>query len=49
MDQFHNAESEACKGTLSHIKNMFGHHKLKTKVKDDFQHAWDLMEVIQCA
>ena len=45
MNCFLKNESEASRGTLAHIRNMFGHRNLKQTVKDNFQHAWDMMEV----
>ena len=38
-------ESVASRGSLSHLKVFYNHNSMKTDVKANFQHAWDLMEV----
>ena len=46
MNTLFSQKSEAARGTLYQLKAYFNHRGLKKEVKDNFQHAWDMIEVL---
>lgn len=45
MDTFFHGSSAAEKGTLFHLKNVFGHRSVKKDVGEIFNHAADFMKI----
>lgn len=46
MDTFFHGSSAAEKGTLFHLKNVFGHRSVKKDVGEPFNHAADFMKFV---
>lgn len=46
MDTFFHGSSAAEKGTLFHLKNVFGHRSVKKDVGETFNHAADFMTFV---
>ena len=45
MNQLFKQTSVGDRGTMYHLKEIFQHRSLKSKVMDNVQHVWDFVEV----
>ncbi len=46
MDSLFKTDNVADRGTLYHAKEFFGHRSVQKEVMHNFQHVWDLLQVL---